>query len=131
MMSWQLNLYICFVHTKQEYECFVFCINYNLHMDCSFLAHLFYKTEEVLSPPARRRRRLRLRQRPVKFWGKLLRQKIMSSFISSLAQNLFIFAVLIHMVVLINNQALINIQIYYFFHFFHIFGNVSTLKIFV
>ena len=55
----------------------------------------------------------------------------MSSFISSLAQNLFIFAVLIHMVVLINNQALINIQIYYFFHFFHIFGNVSTLKIFV
>ena len=97
----------------------------------SFLARLFYKTEEVLSPPARRRRRLRLRQRPVKFWGKLLRQKIMSSFISSLAQNLFIFAVLIHMVVLINNQALINIQIYYFFHFFHIFGNVSTLKIFV
>ena len=91
----------------------------------SFLARLFYKTEEVLSPPARRRR-LRLRQRPVKFWGKLLRQKIMSSFISSLAQNLFIFAVLIHMVVLINNQALINIQIYYFFHFFHIFGNVST-----
>ena len=94
-----------------------------------FLARLFYKTEEVLSPPARRRRlrqRLRLRQRPVKFWGKLLRQKIMSSFISSFAQNLFIFAVLIHMVVLINNQALINIQIYYFFHFFHIFGNVST-----
>ena len=83
---------------------------------CPFLARLFYKTEEVLSPPARRRR-LRLRQRPVKFWGKLLRQKIMSSFISSLAQNLFIFAVLIHMVVLINNQALINIQIYYFFHF--------------
>ena len=98
-----------------------------------FLARLFYKTEEVLSPPARRRRRrrLRLRQRPVKIWGKLLRQKIMSSFISSLAHNLFIFAVLIHMVVLINNQALINIQIYYFFHFFHIFGNVSTLKIFV
>ena len=95
------------------------------------LARLFYKTEEVLSPPARRRCHLRLRQRPVKFWGKLLRQKIMSSFISSLAQNLFIFAVLIHMVVLINNQALINIQIYYFFHFFHIFGNVSTLKIFV
>ena len=88
-----------------------------------FLARLFYKTEEVLSPPARRRR---LRQRPVKFWGKLLRQKIMSSFISSLAQNLFIFAVLIHMVVLINNQALINIQIYYFSHFFHVFGNVST-----
>ena len=91
------------------------------------LARLFYKTEEVLSPPARRRRlHLRLRLRPVKFWGKLLRQKIMSSFISSLAQNLFIFAVLIHMVVLINNQALINIQIYYFSHFFHVFGNVST-----
>ena len=29
------------------------------------LARLFFKTEEVLSPPARRRRRLRLR--PVKF----------------------------------------------------------------
>ena len=28
-----------------------------------FLARLFFKTEEVLSPPARRRRRLR----PVKF----------------------------------------------------------------
>ena len=95
------------------------------------LARLFYKTEEILSPPARRRRlrqrlHLRLRQRPVKFWGKLLRQKIMSSFISSLAQNLFIFAVLIHMVVLINNQALINIQIYYFSHVFHVFSNVST-----
>ena len=50
-------------------------------------------------------------------WGKLLRQKIMSSFISSLAQNLFIFAVLIHKVVLINNQALINIHMYYFSHF--------------
>ena len=92
-------------------------------MNCiAFLARLFYKTEEVLSPPARRRC---LRQRPVKFWGKL-RQKIMSSFISSLAQNLFIFAVLIHMVVLINNQALINIHIYYFSHLFHVFGNVST-----
>ena len=33
-----------------------------------FLARLFFKTEEVLSPPARRRRRLRrLRLRPVKF----------------------------------------------------------------
>ena len=50
----------------------------------------------------------------------------MSSFISSLAQNLFIFAVLIHMVVLINNQALINIHMYYFSHFFYVFGNVST-----
>ena len=87
------------------------------HVVLFLLARLFYKTEEVLSPPARR---LRLRQRPVKFLGKLLRQKIMSSFISSLAQNLFIFAVLIHMVVLINNQALINIQIYYFSHFFHV-----------
>ena len=55
----------------------------------------------------------------------------MSSFMSSLAQNLFIFAVLIHMVVLINNQAFINIHIYYFSHFFHVFGNVSTEKIFV
>ena len=83
-----------------------------------FLARLFIKTEEVLSPPApRRRRRRRRRLRPVKFWGKLLRQKIMSSFISSLAQNLFIFAVLIHKVVLINNQALINIHMYYFSHF--------------
>ena len=94
-----------------------------------FLARLFIKTEEVLSPPARRRRRRRQcrRLRPVKFWGKLLRQKIMlSSFISSLAQNLFIFAGLIHKVVLINNQALINIHMYYFSHFFHVFGNVST-----
>ena len=95
------------------------------------LARLFIKTEEVLSPPARRRRRRcrrrqRRRLRPVKFWGKLLRQKIMSSFISNLAQNLFIFAVLIHKVVLINNQALINIHMYYFSHFFHVFGNVST-----
>ena len=50
----------------------------------------------------------------------------MSSFISNLAQNLFIFVVLIHMVVLIDNQALINIHIYYLSHFFHVFGNVST-----
>ena len=50
----------------------------------------------------------------------------MSSFISSLAQNLFIFGVLIHMVVFIYNQALINIHIYYFSHLFHVFGNVST-----
>ena len=78
-----------------------------------FLARLFYKTEEVLSPPARRRR---LRLRPVKFWGKLLRQKIMSSFISSSTQNLFIFAPLIHKVVLIDNQALVNIHLYYFFY---------------
>ena len=35
-----------------------------VHME--FLARLFFKTEEVLSPPARRRRR-RLRLRPVKF----------------------------------------------------------------
>ena len=47
----------------------------------------------------------------------MLRQKIMSSFISSSTQNLFIFAVVIHMVVLIDNQALINIHIYYFSHF--------------
>ena len=32
-----------------------------------FLARLFFKTEEVLSPPARRRRLRRLRLRPVKF----------------------------------------------------------------
>ena len=89
----------------------------------SLLARLFIKTEEVLSPPARRRRHRQRRLRPVKFWEKLLRQKIMSSFISSLAQNLFIFAVLIHKVVLINNQTLINIHMYYFSHFFHVFGN--------
>ena len=35
-------------------------------MNNQFLARLFFKTEEVLSPPARRRRRLR-RLRPVKF----------------------------------------------------------------
>ena len=90
----------------------------------TFLARLFYKTEEVLSPPARHR--LRQRLRPVKFWGKLLRQKLMSSFILSLTQNLFIFAVLIHMVVLIDNQALIDIHLYYFSYFFHVFGNIST-----
>ena len=82
-----------------------------------FFAHLFYKTEEVLSPPARRQHRRR-RLRPVKFWGKFLRQKIMSSFISSLTQNLFIFALLIHMVILIDNQALIDIHLYYFSYFF-------------
>ena len=32
-----------------------------------FLARLFFKREEVLSPPARRRRLRRLRLRPVKF----------------------------------------------------------------
>ena len=85
----------------------------------TFLARLFYKTIEVLSPPARRRLRC---LRP----GKLFRQKIMSSFISSLTHNLFIFAVLIHMVVPIDNQALINIYLYYFSYFFHVFGNVST-----
>ena len=102
------------------------CIPYESALLCpheAFLARLFYKTEEVLSPPARRRR-LRclrcLRQ------GKLLRQKIMSSFISSLTHNLFICAVLIHMVVPIDNQALINIHLYYFSYFPHVFGNVST-----
>ena len=50
----------------------------------------------------------------------------MSSFISSSTQNLFIFAVLIYMVVLIDNQALINIHLYYFSYFFHVFCNVST-----
>ena len=60
--------------------------------------------------------------------GKFLRQKIMSSFISSLAQNLIIFAVLIHMVVLINNQALINIHIYYFSHLFHVFWQCFNLE---
>ena len=52
-----------------------------------FLAHLFYKTEEVLSPPARCRRcRRQRRLRLVKFWGKLLRQsqKIMSYFFAFL-----------------------------------------------
>ena len=83
-----------------------------------------------MSPPARRRRRRRRRRRlrPVKFWGKLLRQKIMSSFISSLAQNLFMFAVVIHMVVLIDNQALINIHIYYFSHFFHVLAMFQLRK---
>ena len=60
----------------------------------------------------------------------MLRQKIMSSFISSLAQNLFIFAVLIHMVVLINNQALINIHIYYFSHLFHVLAMFQLRKYF-
>ena len=99
----------------------------------TFVTHIelvcFIKTEEVLSPSGRRRRRRRCqhrRLRPVKFWGKLLRQKIMSSFISSLTKNLFIFAVLIHMVVLIDNQALMNFHLYYFSYFFHVFGNVST-----
>ena len=41
----------------------------------------------------------------------------MSSSISSLTKNLFMFAVLIHMVVLIENQALINIHLYYFSYF--------------
>ena len=50
----------------------------------------------------------------------------MSSSISSLTQNLFIFTVLIHMVVLIENQVLINIHLYYFSYFFHVFGNVSS-----
>ena len=89
------------------------------------LAPLFYKTEEVLLPPAHQRLCLR-HLRP----GKLLRQKIMSSLISSLTHNFFIFAVLIHMVVPIDNQALMNIHLYYFSYFFHVFGNVSTLKIF-
>ena len=91
------------------------------------LACLLYKNRRgiLLSPPARRRLRLR-RLRRVKFWGKLLRQKTISSFISSLTQNLFIFAVLIHMVVLIDNQALINIHLYYISYFFHVFSNIST-----
>ena len=92
--------------------------------DERFLARLFYKNRRGIVTTWRQRQRRRLR--PVKFWGKLLRQKIMSSFISSLAQNLFIFAVLIHMGVLIDNQALIKIHIYYFSHIFHVFGNVST-----
>ena len=50
----------------------------------------------------------------------------MFSFISSLTQNLFTFAVLIHVVFLMDNQALINIHLYYFSYFFHVFGNVST-----
>ena len=77
-----------------------------------------------MSPPARRRLRLRL----VKFWGKLLRQKIMSSFISSLTQNLFIFALLIHKVVLIDNQALIVIYIYNFFLIFPCFWQYFNLE---
>ena len=54
----------------------------------------------------------------------------MSSFISSLAQNIFIFAVLIHMVVLINNQALINIHIYYFSHLFYVLAMFQLRKYF-
>ena len=50
----------------------------------------------------------------------------MSSFISSLIQNFFIFAVLIHMVILIYNQVLLNIHLYCVSYFFHVFGNVST-----
>ena len=37
------------------------------------LAPLFYKTEEVLSPPARRHCRLHLH--PLKFWGKIVKAK--------------------------------------------------------
>ena len=50
----------------------------------------------------------------------------MSSFISSLAQNLFTFAVLIH----INNQALLNIHIYYFSHLFHVLAMFQLYYIF-
>ena len=71
----------------------------------------------------------RLRLRPEKFWGKLLRQKNMSSFISSLTQNLFIFAMLIHMVVLIDNhEALMNIHLYYFSYFFHVLAMFQLRK---
>ena len=98
-----------------------------------WLARLFYKTEEVLSPSARRcRQRRRQCLLPVKLWGKLLRQKIMSSFISSLIQNRFIFAVLIHMVVLIDNQAVINTHLYsssYFFNILAMFQNIWCVKI--
>ena len=52
----------------------------------------------------------------------------MSSFICSLTQNLFIFAVLIHMVVLIDNQALINIHLYYFSYFFPCFSQCFNLE---
>ena len=52
----------------------------------------------------------------------------MSSYISSLTQNLFIFAVLIHMVVLIDNQTLINIHIYYFSYFFSMFLAMFQLR---
>ena len=77
---------------------FKFSVGCELMEHCVFsdIVHLNHfssfviKPEEVLSPHARRR------LRPVKFLGKLLRQKIMSSFISSLTQNLFIFALLIH-----------------------------------
>ena len=92
-----------------------------------FLARLFYKTEEVLSPPARRRRRNRhslRRLRP----GKLLRQKILSTFISSLTHNLLIFAVLIHMVGPIDDQALINIDLYCFPYFFPCFWQCFNLE---
>ena len=91
-----------------------------------FLARLFYKTEEVLSPPARRRRRIRHSLRRLRR-GKLLRQKILSTFISSLTHNLLIFAVLIHMVVPIDNQALINIHLYYF-PFFPMFWQCFNLE---
>ena len=52
----------------------------------------------------------------------------MSSFISSLTQNLFIFSVLIHMVVLIDNQALIYIHLYYFSYFFPCFWQCFNLE---
>ena len=52
----------------------------------------------------------------------------MSSFISNLTQNLFVFAVLIHMVGLIDNQALINIHLYYFSYFFHVLAMFQLRK---
>ena len=52
----------------------------------------------------------------------------MSSFISSLTQNLFIFSVLIHMVVLIDNQALIYIFIYIIFLIFSMFLVMFQLR---
>ena len=51
-------------------------------------------------------------------WKKLLRLKIMSSLLSSSIPNLFIFAMLIHYDVLIDNQAFIYIFFNIFFHIF-------------
>ena len=52
----------------------------------------------------------------------------MSSFISNLTQNPFIFVVLIHKVVLIDNQALINIHLYYLSYFFHVLAMFQLRK---
>ena len=61
-------------------------------------------------------------------WKKFLRQKIMSSLTSMSIQNLFIFALLIHYIVLIDNQALANIHINVIFIFFSYSDIVSTQK---